>query len=56
MCDRSGAFVDSDVIVVQHALHTFGGQRIEGPQGGTPPPLNFGKAFEEGQKPKSKEP
>ena len=35
---------------------TFGGRRIEGPQGGTPPPLNFGKAFEEGQRPNRKEP
>ena len=31
---RSGALVVSDVVVIQHALHTFGGRRIELPQGG----------------------
>ena len=35
--DRSAALVVSDVVWVQHALHTFGGRRIEGPRGGTPP-------------------
>ena len=35
---------------------TYGGRRIEGPQGGTPPPPNFGQAFEERQSPKRKEP
>ena len=31
--------------IIQHAVRTFGGRRIEGPQGGTPPPPNFRKAF-----------
>ena len=30
----SGALVVSDVVWIQHALHTFGGRRIELPQGG----------------------
>ena len=30
----SGALVVSDVVWIQHALHTFGGRRIESPQGG----------------------
>ena len=33
---------ESDVVIVQHASHTFGGRRIENPRGGTtaaPPPL-----------------
>ena len=36
----SGALVVSDVVVIQHALHTFGGRRIplNSPQGGPPPP------------------
>ena len=33
----SGALVVSDVVWIQHALHTFGGRRIEDPRGGTPP-------------------
>ena len=32
--DRSGALVVSDVVWIQHALHTFGGRRIELPPGG----------------------
>ena len=31
-------------------LPTKVGRRIEGPQGGTPPPPKFGKAFEEGKR------
>ena len=30
----SGALVVSDVVWIQHALHTFGGRRIEPPRGG----------------------
>ena len=31
--------------MIQHALHTFGGRRIEGPRGGTPPPPKLWQGF-----------
>ena len=37
-------------------LPTKVGRRIEGPQGGTPPPPKFGKAFEEGKRRKGMSP
>ena len=33
-------YLTGDVIIVQHASHTFGGRRIETPQGGAPPPTH----------------
>ena len=32
------AYLKAMGLVISHASHTFGGRRIEGPQGGTPPP------------------
>ena len=43
------AYLKAMGLVISHASHTFGGRRIEGPQGGTPPPPKIGKAFEEGK-------
>ena len=34
LCDKPGPLVEDDVIMIQHALHTFGGRRIELPPGG----------------------
>ncbi len=38
--DGSGALAEDDLVMVQHASHTFGGRRIETPRGGSPPPTH----------------